>query len=295
MTQVQFQAARDGGVMARYEGKVAFPERRGPQPQAGETWECEKAGENASGRVVFLRCVRQVVPEIPVFAIKYSIFSGNVMGKSLGVSHPSEAASAVVYISHLNRALPEGTIEMAIPVSEFPTVMVPATVTVARGAMREYYLYGQLLPQAAAIIDAAMRAKYGLSASEFDAVATRKAAAVGFSAFDLNIDYMRFQALVNDGVISPSAEGLEAWMDVAAIEVRARSLANVVPEFDGDVPSVHTELWRFGGYHFRCKAGTPVAEIATFATQWLHAKNLGMPSGMPEKGGYDREQPFFSE
>ncbi len=60
MEKIQFFVSRDGGVMARYEGKVAFPERRGAQPQAGETWEVEKAGENASGRVVFLRCVRKI-------------------------------------------------------------------------------------------------------------------------------------------------------------------------------------------------------------------------------------------
>ncbi len=56
-TIVCFTAARDGGVMTHWMGKIAFPERGGPQPQAGESWEVEYAGTNPRGNVVFLRCI----------------------------------------------------------------------------------------------------------------------------------------------------------------------------------------------------------------------------------------------
>ena len=59
MTSYQFEAAKNGGVMTRVGRKIAFPERSGAQPKAGETWECDIAGENAAGTVTFLRVLRK--------------------------------------------------------------------------------------------------------------------------------------------------------------------------------------------------------------------------------------------
>jgi hypothetical protein len=58
--RVSFQAGRDGSAMTRVNGKVAFPDRRGPQPQVGETWDVEPCGSNPAGTVIFLRLVRKV-------------------------------------------------------------------------------------------------------------------------------------------------------------------------------------------------------------------------------------------
>ena len=63
-TTVQFSPARDGGVMTKVDGRVAFPDRRlwrgRPQPQDGDIWEVEIAGENPRQTVYFLRPVRRV-------------------------------------------------------------------------------------------------------------------------------------------------------------------------------------------------------------------------------------------
>jgi len=63
-TTVQFSPARDGGVMTKVDGRVAFPDRRlwrgCPQPQDGDIWEVEIAGENPRQTVYFLRPVRRV-------------------------------------------------------------------------------------------------------------------------------------------------------------------------------------------------------------------------------------------
>jgi hypothetical protein len=58
MLKVKFASARDGGVMAKIDGKVSFPERRGPQPKPGEEWLVEITGQNPKGTVNFLKCVR---------------------------------------------------------------------------------------------------------------------------------------------------------------------------------------------------------------------------------------------
>lgn len=61
MFKVTFTPARDGGVTARVEGRVAFPARRDPrasQVKPGETWEVEIAGENPRQTVYFLRLLR---------------------------------------------------------------------------------------------------------------------------------------------------------------------------------------------------------------------------------------------
>lgn len=64
---VEFSPARDGGVMTRIGGRVAFPDRRAwrgvPAPQPGDEWEVEVSGENPRGTVYFLRPVRRVSTE----------------------------------------------------------------------------------------------------------------------------------------------------------------------------------------------------------------------------------------
>lgn len=59
---VKFQAARDGGVMTKVNGIIAFPDRKAwgkyPLPQAGEEWEVVVCGQSPDKRVVFLAPVR---------------------------------------------------------------------------------------------------------------------------------------------------------------------------------------------------------------------------------------------
>jgi len=58
--KVTFVPARNGGVMARVVGKVAFPARFwSPPPKEGEEWIVEIAGENPRGTVYFLRPVKR--------------------------------------------------------------------------------------------------------------------------------------------------------------------------------------------------------------------------------------------
>ena len=54
---VEFISAKDGGVMARVDGKVSFPERFGEQPKVGEVWEVEA---HEKQRINILRCVRRM-------------------------------------------------------------------------------------------------------------------------------------------------------------------------------------------------------------------------------------------
>jgi len=60
MEKVRFRPARNGGVMTRVAGKVAFPARSwSPPPKEGEEWIVEIAGENPRGTVYFLRPVKR--------------------------------------------------------------------------------------------------------------------------------------------------------------------------------------------------------------------------------------------
>lgn len=51
---VIFQSGRNGDIMTRWEGKVAFPDRRGEQPAIGDEYEVVSAKINARGTVYFL-------------------------------------------------------------------------------------------------------------------------------------------------------------------------------------------------------------------------------------------------
>ena len=53
---VIFKAARKGGVVARFEGIIAFPDQRweGFQPLEGDEWEVMTSGQNAAGNVLYL-------------------------------------------------------------------------------------------------------------------------------------------------------------------------------------------------------------------------------------------------
>lgn len=58
---VEFRRGKRGDVVAFLDsGKVAFPERRGPQPEVGDQWEVTVAGENPAGTVAFLRLHRRI-------------------------------------------------------------------------------------------------------------------------------------------------------------------------------------------------------------------------------------------
>lgn len=57
---VIFEAGRDGNPVTRIMGKIAFPERRGPQPAVGEEWEVIVSGTNPARTVVFLKLVRRI-------------------------------------------------------------------------------------------------------------------------------------------------------------------------------------------------------------------------------------------
>lgn len=58
---VTFLPARNGGVMAKINGRVAFPDRRWmPPPEEGDEWEVEVAGENPAKTVYFLTPVRKI-------------------------------------------------------------------------------------------------------------------------------------------------------------------------------------------------------------------------------------------
>lgn len=56
----EFVEAQNGGVMVEYRisGKVAFPERKGPQPKAGDIWQCKIAGQNPAQSVYFVTCLK---------------------------------------------------------------------------------------------------------------------------------------------------------------------------------------------------------------------------------------------
>ena len=56
-----FESGRNNSVMTKIDGVVSFPERNGKQPKPGEVWEVEITGQNATGKVNFLRCVRLVL------------------------------------------------------------------------------------------------------------------------------------------------------------------------------------------------------------------------------------------
>lgn len=60
METVVFEPARNGGVMAQYNWKIGFPEKRGPQPQAWEEWEVIGATLNPKGTVYFLKLGKKI-------------------------------------------------------------------------------------------------------------------------------------------------------------------------------------------------------------------------------------------
>ncbi len=62
-----FIAANNGlQTEQRVHGRRAFPSRNGPQPQLGETWMVEVAGENPKGTVHFVKCLELVSAAKPV-------------------------------------------------------------------------------------------------------------------------------------------------------------------------------------------------------------------------------------
>ena len=55
---VKLETSRDGGLMARVDGTISFPERQDPrlrEAQAGETWDITITGKNPKGTVKFFR------------------------------------------------------------------------------------------------------------------------------------------------------------------------------------------------------------------------------------------------
>lgn len=58
MLQVKFNSGRNDSIITRIDGKIAFAERKGPQPHPGETWEVEIAGQGKC--VLFLRLIRLI-------------------------------------------------------------------------------------------------------------------------------------------------------------------------------------------------------------------------------------------
>lgn len=60
--EVEFSPADKSGVKARYKvnGRIAFPERRGPQPSSGDIWKVKIAGANPTGSVYFLKCIARI-------------------------------------------------------------------------------------------------------------------------------------------------------------------------------------------------------------------------------------------
>jgi len=57
---VEFGKGRNGSVITKVEGKIAFPEKNGNQPQVGETWLVRKSGENNARTVIFLKLICKV-------------------------------------------------------------------------------------------------------------------------------------------------------------------------------------------------------------------------------------------
>jgi hypothetical protein len=60
MQTVIFEQNRDGGVMARYNRKIAFPARGGVQPQVGDEYEVVATTQNARGTCYFLALGRRI-------------------------------------------------------------------------------------------------------------------------------------------------------------------------------------------------------------------------------------------
>lgn len=58
--RLQFERGREGLPLTYCNGKVAFPDKRGPKPAIGSTWNCEVQGENPARTVIFLRLVSEV-------------------------------------------------------------------------------------------------------------------------------------------------------------------------------------------------------------------------------------------
>jgi hypothetical protein len=58
--RLQFEAGREGLPLTYCNGKVAFPDKRGPKPAIGSTWNCDILGENPRGTVIFLRLISEV-------------------------------------------------------------------------------------------------------------------------------------------------------------------------------------------------------------------------------------------
>jgi hypothetical protein len=66
-----FIAATNGlQTEQRVHGRRAFPSRNGQQPQLGETWMVEVAGENPKGTVHFVKCLELVSAAKPVAVTK---------------------------------------------------------------------------------------------------------------------------------------------------------------------------------------------------------------------------------
>ncbi len=78
-----FVAANNGlQTEQRVHGRRAFPSRHGPQPQLGETWMVEVAGENPKGTVHFVKCLELVSAAKPVSASAEASTDAAVVNKT---------------------------------------------------------------------------------------------------------------------------------------------------------------------------------------------------------------------
>lgn len=56
LVNFEFEEGKNS-VLTKIDGKISFPDRKGPQPSGGEIWEVEISGQNRKGTVNFLNLV----------------------------------------------------------------------------------------------------------------------------------------------------------------------------------------------------------------------------------------------
>ncbi|CAN5160050.1 hypothetical protein BH11CYA1_BH11CYA1_07870 [soil metagenome] len=99
-----FVAANNGlQTEQRVHGRRAFPSNKGPQPQLGETWMVEVAGENPKGTVHFVKCLERVSAK-PVAAVIEAKVEGNVAVPAPALTQSIAAKPEPVKHIHVVRA-----------------------------------------------------------------------------------------------------------------------------------------------------------------------------------------------
>lgn len=307
METVTFDKSRDGGVVTRYQGKVAFPKSK-YRPRVGETWEVVEASLNPKGTVYFLD-IRPYVPQVQEFGparlrMKYWEQSGK--GKwsfvlSRGEKAIRDFVPEIDQYDSISGVVPDidvlpiepGEYDVDVWVAKPSflwevTRVVPVSLVLSTASAQAQIIARQREDFAGFTreemdreVDAAFEA-VGLQTSDVwhatsASKAWVKAHACGYNE-PLNLFYRRAESVDEmRTIIQIEAAAIRAALDATPV-VWGYRLGYYGQGMPCTTSSLHTESWHVEEYQMFARPGTPQGVVQ----EWYNAS--GKPEGIVKRG-----------